>query len=86
MGKCYICGRYLTLERHHVFGGARRSISEKYGAVAELCHYCHNEPPNGVHFNKANRLALQSEFQRKLMRENNWTVEDFIQIFSKSYI
>ena len=86
MGECYMCGRYAQLEHHHVFGAARRKISDKYGAVVALCHDCHNEPPDGVHFNKTNRLALQAEYQQKLMKENNWTVRDFIELFGKSYI
>ncbi len=71
---------------HHVYGGARRKISDKYGATIMLCHYCHNEPPDGVHFNKENRLQLQAETQKRLMIENGWTVEDFIKIFGKNYI
>lgn len=85
IGKCYICGKYLPLEKHHVFGASRRNKSEHYGAVVNLCHNCHNEPPLGVHHNKNIRLALQAQIQEKLMIENNWTTEDFIQVFGKNY-
>jgi hypothetical protein len=51
-----------------------------------LCHYCHNEPPNGVHFNKTIRLQLQAETQKRLQNENGWSTEDFIRIFGKNYI
>lgn len=49
-GNCDLCGKYGYLELHHIFGGANRSLSEKYGLVVNLCHECHNEPPEGVHF------------------------------------
>lgn len=84
-GKCHICGKYGLMERHHVFNGAYRKKSEKYGAVVLLCHDCHNEPPHGVHFNRTVMWALKEEFQRKLMFENNWSVQDFVQKFGKNY-
>ena len=39
---CYICGRNHTadpcgLETHHVFGGANRKFSEKYGLKIHIC-------------------------------------------------
>ena len=85
-GKCYICGVYTQLERHHVFGGALRPVSEKYGAVVYLCHYCHNEPPQGVHHNKAVREWLQEDMQKKLMQKYSWSVQDFVSRFYKNYI
>lgn len=51
-GHCEICGKWLPLERHHVFSGSNRKKSEKYGLVAYLCHNHHNEPPDGVHHNR----------------------------------
>ena len=86
-GNCYICGKWAQLERHHVYGGrGRREKSEKYGAVVDLCHYCHNEPPDGVHHNGMVRLSLQEEFQRKLMAKYNWSIADFVNIFWKNYL
>lgn len=84
-GKCYLCGKWANLERHHVYGASRRNTSERYGAVVNLCRSCHNEPLNGVHHNKMVRTALQEEMQLKLMKENNWTVHDFVQLFGKNY-
>ncbi|MBQ6929032.1 MAG: hypothetical protein IJN27_01830 [Oscillospiraceae bacterium] len=85
-GKCYLCGANTNLERHHVWGGARRPISEKYGAVVNLCHFCHNEPPYGVHHNAINRMCLQEQMQRELMAKYGWSIQDFIKIFGKNYI
>lgn len=52
---CYICGGRAT-EKHHImhgYSGIDRKLSERYGLTVGLCHRCHNEPPNGVHFNAA---------------------------------
>lgn len=89
---CYMCGKhahadYFGLEEHHVFGGyGIRQLSERYGLKVYLCHTCHNEPPDGVHFNKQNRLALQAKVQKIAMKYYGWTKEQFIAIFRKSYI
>jgi hypothetical protein len=84
--KCFICGSRHWLEWHHIFGGALRSKSEQYGLKVRLCHYCHNEPPNGVHQNKEIRLKLQAFAQKKAMKHYGWSVEDFRREFYKSYI
>lgn len=52
MEHCYFSKRG-DVERHHVFGGARRSISEKYGFVIPL-HY-------SLHPNGANCMLSQDE-------------------------
>ena len=86
MNYCFICGRYACTERHHVFNGAFRKKSEKYGLVVDLCHSCHNEPPEGVHHNAANMLKLKQYGQRRVMQEQGWSVERFRKEFGKSYI
>lgn len=89
---CFMCGRharsdYFGLEEHHVYGGyGIRPKSEKYGLKVYLCHYCHNEPPNGVHHNKKNRALLQSMVQKRAMQYYGWDVDDFRAIFGRSYI
>ena len=63
-----------------------RDKSEKYGLKVRLCHYCHNEPPDGVHQNKDRRLKLQAYVQGKAMEYYGWSVEDFRKEFYKSYV
>ena len=84
--RCYMCGSYQWIEIHHIFGAANRNKSTKYGLVVPLCHYCHNEHPNGVHQNKENRLKLQRIAQKRAMKKYGWTTEEFIKIFGKNYI
>jgi hypothetical protein len=81
-----LCGRYGNLERHHIFGGALRKKSEKYGLTVDLCHSCHNEPPEGAHHNKDTMQKLHEYGQRKAMKENGWTIEDFRREFYKNYL
>lgn len=86
MRQCEICGSTQNIERHHVFNGAYRKKSEKYGAVADLCHTCHNEPPNGVHHNAQNMRALKAKYQRIVMLLYGMSEQDFINEFGKNYI
>lgn len=87
MRRCFLCGRYCNdIEHHHVFPGPFRKKSELYGAVVELCHNCHNEPPNGVHHNRENANILKARAQRRIMLEQGWNKEDFIREFGKSYL
>ena len=82
--QCFLCKKYAPLEWHHIFGGANRINSEKYGLVVPLCHECHNEPPDGVHFNKENRLNLQAKAQRVF--ESIESHEKFMKVFGRDYI
>lgn len=55
--------------------------------MVDLCHYsCHLFGPNAVHNNPETMLLLHKYGQRKAMRENGWTVEDFIREFGKNYL
>lgn len=84
--ECYMCGSEQWLEEHHIFEGSNRKISEKYGLKVKLCHFCHNEPPRGVHFNKTNMLILKKQGQLAFMEYYKKSKEEFIKIFGKSYI
>ena len=89
--KCFLCGRseteYNRLELHHcIQGRGRRAICDRYGLTVLLCHNCHNEKPFGAHYNKETADYLHKYAQEKAMRENNWTVEQFIEVFGKNYL
>lgn len=73
------------MEMHHVFyGNGNRAKSDKYGYIVPLCHYHHNESPEGVHFNKRLDLRLKQDFQELFERDH--TREEFIGEFGKSYL
>ena len=86
---CFICGRYAYTERHHIFGGANRKFSEQDGLVVDLCHKCHNEPPDGVHFNKEKMKWLhiwgQDTWELRKMISDHVTRDDARQAFMKRY-
>lgn len=84
--RCYICGSYRWIEWHHIFGASYRNKSTKYGLVIPLCHWHHNEPPNGAHFNTELDNHLRATAQRKAMERYGWTVDQFRKIFGKNYI
>ena len=88
--KCWLCGRNGSadpLDRHHIFGGANRKKSDKFGLVVDLCHdRCHIFGKEAVHQNAETMQRLHEYGQRKAMAENGWTVDDFRREFGKNYI
>lgn len=87
---CWLCGRNGTadaLDKHHIFGGAYRKKSEKYGLCVDLCHHdCHIFGQEAVHRNRETMQRLHEYGQKKAMRENDWSIEEFRLEFGKSYI
>ena len=62
--ECYLCGKTVNLERHHIFGGvANRKISEQLGLWVYLCHDCHTGT-EGAQYNKDTNLRLKRDAQR----------------------
>ena len=83
MRKCYLCGSYRNIEKHHVFSGPYRKASEKYGMTVDLCASCHRGP-QGVHQNAELNKRLKAGYQGKF--EETHSREEFRRIFGKSYI
>lgn len=87
---CWLCGRNGNvdpLDKHHIFGGPNRKLSEKYGLVVYLCHdRCHENGVYAVHRCKETADLLHRCGQRKAMHDQGWTKEDFIRIFGKNYL
>lgn len=90
MKTCFLCGRngYSDrLEKHHIFGGPNRNLSDKYGLVVWLCgDRCHRNGKQSAHQSSSTRLMLHKYGQMKWMRENNGTIEDFRSLFGKNYL
>lgn len=84
--RCFLCGGYGAFECHHIFGGAYRKKSEKYGLKVRLHHSCHNEPPNGVHHNIEAMQQLRRIGQRAAMQHYGWITQQFVEIFGKNYL
>ena len=84
--ECFICHTSQWLEKHHCIGGAYRKKSEKDGLWVYLCHYCHNEPPYGVHHNRKNMDKLRSKAQQAWQDHYNKTKDDFIREYGRNYL
>ena len=85
-GICFCCGRVCPTECHHIFRGKNRKRADADGLVVHLCHWCHNEPPSGVHYNKTRDLTLKKLGQMTWMKHYNKTVDDFITAYGRNYI
>ena len=90
MKECFLCGRNGAadpLDMHHIFPGPYRKKSDQYGLVVPLCHYrCHEDGEYSVHKCMETMLQLKALGQRKVMDEQGWTTERFIQEFGKNYL
>ena len=87
---CWLCGRNGNtdpLDEHHIFGGANRKLSDKYGLKVYLCHNrCHENGPKSAHRNAETAERLHKYGQRKAMKEQGWTIDDFRTIFGRNYL
>jgi hypothetical protein len=81
--QCAECGSCYCIEKHHVFPGPNRKISEKYGMVEDLCPTCHRGD-NGIHFNKAMMLRYKQKHQRAY--EETHSREDWIKLIGRNYL
>ena len=85
-GECWLCGRWRDLDKHHIFGGANRLKSEKYGLYVYLCRGCHTIRPDAVHNNADTMQKLHEYGQRKAMTENRWDIAKFSREFHANYL
>lgn len=85
-GKDFLTGDFGMVERHHIFGGALRKKSERYGMVVELFPWNHREGPKAAHRCKATADKLKRYGQRKVMLEQGWDADTFIREFGKNYL
>lgn len=87
---CFLCGGGRGLEpldRHHVFGGAYRSLSERYGLVVWLHHSkCHIFGREAVHQCSRNNRRIRQYAQKKAMEYYGWSAEEYLQLFGKNEV
>lgn len=82
--ECFICRTIYNLEEHHIYRGAYRNASERYGLKVWLCQP-HHTGNQGVH--NGNVIVdkyLKQLGQRKF--EENHSREEFIRHFGHSYL
>lgn len=82
--ECFVTKSTTNLHKHHIFGGANRKLSEKYGLWIYLRADWHDMSDYGVHFNKELDTRLKIIAQRRFIEE--YPHQDFVKIFGKNYI
>ena len=83
--RCFICGFYLQVDRHHCFHGtANRKLAEQDGCWVYLCHK-HHTGGDGVHDNMPFDEMLKKFTQLK-WEERFGDRNDFIKRYGKSYL
>lgn len=86
---CWLCGRNGNgdpLEKHHIFGGALRGLSDRYGLTVYLCgERCHRNGAEAAHRSGETMAKLHRYGQLRVMEEQGWSTEDFIRHFGKSF-
>ena len=81
--QCAECGSMYCIERHHVFPGPNRKISEKYGMVEDLCPTCHRGN-RGIHFNK--EMAIRYKQKHQMLFEEKYNHEMWMKLIGKNYL
>lgn len=84
-GICFICGEHGQTEEHHIFGGANRWLSEKYGLKVDLCPECHRTGKTAVHNSSCIMEALHKTGQ-EAFEEQIGSRTEFRTIFGKNYL
>lgn len=83
MDHCYFTGA-APVERHHVFGGANRKLSEKYGFVVPLRPDLHPNGAGATWSEQLNDLDLFLKRQAQIYYEKHYgTREDFRNEFGR---
>lgn len=82
--ECWVTGQTTGLHKHHIYGGARRKLSEKYGLYVYLTPKWHNMSGYGVHFDyeldKKLKIAGQKAFEEVYSRQL------FMKLFGRNYL
>lgn len=87
---CWLCGRPAAgdpLDKHHVFGGAYRKKSERYGLTVWLHHnVCHIFGDKAVHQCAERNREMQKRAQVIAMATYGWSEDEFRTMFGRSYL
>lgn len=85
MKRCWECGSTHGLERHHIFFGPFRKVSEKWGMCVWLCWRHHNtNSPESVHRVREFDLRLKRWAQQEFVEL--YPEEDFMSTFKRNYL
>ena len=92
--QCHYCGYFFEhTHKHHIFGGANRKWSERYGLYVHLCPAHHNMSDQSVHFNKEmmnyyHRIGQMcfETWYREQGHDAHTARYEFMKIFARNYL
>ena len=79
--ECWVTGSTMNLDKHHIYAGARRNKSERYGCWVWLRHDVHMDLHER---NQALGYELKALAQKRF--EELYGHEKFMEVFGKNYI
>lgn len=84
--KCFLTGSEQMLDKHHIYFGANRKVSEENGFWVWLNHYQHiaDSPYRTPHNDRETDLYLKRLCQMKY--EETHTRAEFIRLIGRSYL
>jgi len=63
-----------------------RKFSEKYDAIIWPCWECHVTDKDSIHRNARRRRQLKAEYQKRIMREQGWDLDRWIEEAGENYL
>ena len=81
--RCFLCGRVIGLERHHVMTGPNRVWAERYGLWLWLCHE-HHTGKDGAQYNR--ELADSLKRMAQIAFEARHSHDEWMEVFRKNYL
>ena len=84
--ECYITGAVSGLERHHIFEGPNRKVSDRNGFWVWLIGYYHNKSDYGVHMKNGHELDMRLKRECQAKYEQAHTREQFMALIGKNYL
>ena len=79
MKKCEICGKECETETFFVF--KNHSLCAEFKAEIQVCQNCKRDICT-----KFGRTCIREETQKRIMKEQNWTIQNFVQVFGRNFM
>lgn len=89
-GRCLLCelegdtGTKRGLQKHHIFDGPNRQVSEENGFTCYLCRRHHTDGQAAVHNNISNMRMLQRACQK--IYERRHSRQEFMDLIGRNYL
>lgn len=82
---CFVCGNPYSVQKHHIYGGGNRSVSEDNGFWVYLCPRHHTRTIYSVHGDPDHRLDKELKAMCQSIYERDHTRDEFIRLIGRSY-